>query len=149
MPTKPSMAMRDSKPAPAQEKARADIKRRPRTPKHGRPRAILVDLEAGDFVDIGKNWVAVLAFDDFGTATLITNKGPKARILSEGIETEMAPSVWVTRVADRKAPKLTLKFETTKNISIKRRREPRLQPLAEAIRRMQAARSTRNHGASS
>jgi hypothetical protein len=139
MPTKTSMTKPRLEVQLSRKKVRTDVKRRARMPKRVWPRIVRVDLEIGDFVDIGKSWLAVLGFDKFGTATLIPNKGPKARILSEGIETEMVPGVWITRVADRKALKLTLKFETTKCISIKRRREPQLQPLAEAVRHMQAA----------
>lgn len=109
----------------------------------GWPRAQYLNLAVGDVVDIGKRWVAVLAFDDCGTATLITHEGDKTRILSEGIETEIVHAIWVTRAADtaKSKPRLRLKFQAQKSISITRRHEPMLGTLEHAKRAMEAARA--------
>jgi len=112
----------------------------------GWPRNVRLNLAIGDVVDIDKQWVAVLAFDDCGTATLMTHKGDKERILSEGIETEITPAVWVTRATATTKSKttLTLQFQAQKAISIRRRREPTLVTLEEATRFMRAARAIKN-----
>jgi hypothetical protein len=102
-------------------------------------RVLILDLSVGDVVDIGKRWVAVLSSDDHGTAVLIASDGSKARILSAGIEMELVPKVWITRVATRTSPKVRLRFEGPKSIPIKRRREYRLQDLTQAKRMMDAA----------
>jgi hypothetical protein len=142
-PTAKAQPRKVSPRRPAHNTAPAVDIRCSRMPKQSVSRTVYLDLQVGDVVEMGKSWVAVLEYDKFGTATLIADKGPKARILSEGIQTEMAPKVWITRVADRKAPKLTLKFRATRNIAIRRRREPQLQTLADGIREMRASRFAR------
>jgi hypothetical protein len=110
-----------------------------RKTKRDDKRVLVLDLSVGDVVDIGKRWVAVLSSDDHGTAVLITIDGTKARILSAGIETELVPKVWITRVLTRTSPKLRLRFEGPNSIPIRRRREYQLQDLAQAKRTMDAA----------
>jgi hypothetical protein len=110
-----------------------------RKTRRGDERVLVLNLNVGDVVDIGKRWVAVLSSDDHGTAILIGSDGDKARILSAGIETEFVPKVWITRVRTRTSPKLRLKFESPKSIPIKRRRAYRLQDLTQAKRTMDAA----------
>ena len=64
-----------------------------RKTRRGDERVLVLSLNVGDVVDIGKRWVAVLSSDDHGTAILIASDGDKARILSAGIETNLSQSL--------------------------------------------------------
>lgn len=95
--------------------------RAPRKPKHGWPLVQFREFRTGEVVDVGRHWIAVLSIEARDTATVITSYGDKALVEADGIETEVFPSVWVTRIGAT-ADKLRLKFTAPRSISIKRRK---------------------------
>jgi len=70
-----------------------------------------------------------------------THKGDKERILSEGIETEITPAVWVTRATATTKSKttLTLQFQAQKAISCGQKTDPTVKSACDRRRREQLA----------
>ncbi len=63
--------------------------------------ALVVTVAAGDVVDIGNRWIALLSVQNGVSATLLSDAGNKIPVSAE-IETEVIPSVWL-RLGSRAA----------------------------------------------
>ncbi len=87
--------------------------------------ALVVTVAAGDVVDIGNKWIALLSVQSGVSATLISDAGNKISVSAE-IETEVMPSVWLrlgSRAAYRSCCQLVI--DAPKAVRISRRQNGR------------------------
>jgi len=82
--------------------------------------ALVLTVATGDVVDIADKWIALLAIESRGSATLIIDNGDKVSVSSK-FETEVLPAVWV-QLGLRAGPRqLKLLIEAPKDLLIARR----------------------------